>query len=232
MFFTKPLIAVLASAALMPPVSAAVVNSTNATTSAGNLLSTVKAPPAAWRQVNEYCRKSRSKRDLEIRVDSPPRDPEDFAYVDIGEMKGGRNKTNLWTWGLCTCFGVAVTGTQADPTKDSRFMAHVRPDADTFDEEWTRFHTAVEDAHLENMDGWISTPDLVHEVSPELDREGKRLLVRFSLIIYTLLRGLVGKAPKSVEHPMLRVLQLELPYGTMQVNEHNEVKIDGTWVTQ
>ncbi|RAL17552.1 uncharacterized protein BO97DRAFT_474516 [Aspergillus homomorphus CBS 101889] len=133
----------------------------------------------------------------------PPQPPAGFTSVEMGKQKGERDPMGLRTYGLVTCLGIGGTGTQADGSKNERFLMHLvaaqtgmeRHIPDTRETTW--------DAEFREFN------DDLHQAVEEV------------------LQELVGRAPKVVKRPVAPALAHTLPHGTMQIDRENRVQVDG-----
>ncbi|PYI09230.1 hypothetical protein BO78DRAFT_416023 [Aspergillus sclerotiicarbonarius CBS 121057] len=220
-------------------------NNHNTHTTTINPFAKIKASKATWEKAAKLCKSGWSKRSegeewdddstghlFDKRTETwPPKPPAGFAKVDIHEEKGEKY-VGLWTFGLVTCMGVGVTGTQTDSHKDSRVMMHLVSEPTSMEGQWGSFQKLVKESGMTNMEGWMSIPDTSQELPANWDEDDKELNENVAEAIEGALHQLIGKAPKIVKRPMAPAIAHQLPHGTMQIDRHNNVEIDGHRVTQ
>ncbi|RAK99188.1 uncharacterized protein BO80DRAFT_426725 [Aspergillus ibericus CBS 121593] len=260
MLFGKTLVTLLASVAIASAVAipAPIDNTPNAlverttksktktTTTTTNPFAKIKASKATWEKAAKLCKSGASKRSdweewdddstvhlFDTRTTSwPPKTPSGFTEVRMDQEVGERDPLGLWTYGLVTCMGVGVTGTQTDSKKNSRFLMHLMASPSTMEKQWGNFQKLVTESGVTNMEGWMSIPDTSKDVPSNWNEDDKELSDDVAEAIEGILTQLIGKAPKIVKRPMAPAIAHELPHGTMQIDKNNEVEIEGTKVTQ
>ena len=231
MHFTKTLTTFLVSAALTNFASAYAVDS-SLVARVGIPFSKITANKATIDKSIQYCKKGRSKRDLDSRAPWPPSVPGGFTAVTMGTHKGEKDPLGLWTYGLVTCIGVGVTGTPKDSKSDSRFLMHFMATHSSVDSQLKPFADAIKSAGLTNMEGWLSLPDSTNKTPSDWTKDDKELADEMAEGITDALKYITGKDPKIVTRPMGPAVAHEAPHGFMQIDNKNNVDIEGDRVHQ
>jgi hypothetical protein len=88
--------------------------------------------------------------------------PGGFQEVDMSNNNIGAQISagpGLWTSSLVTCIGVVVTGTAPQPTRNTRFLAHLSGNWWQMESQRTAFLAEIGQADLQDKQAWISYPD-------------------------------------------------------------------------
>ncbi|PWY81713.1 hypothetical protein BO94DRAFT_601737 [Aspergillus sclerotioniger CBS 115572] len=208
---------------------------TSNTGTSSNPFANIKASTSTWERAAKLCKEGYSKRDLDLHVRTnswPPETPSGFNKVDMGEIKGALAPKGLWTYGLVTCIGLGVTGTQKDATKDARILMHLPSTKKSLEERWGDLLKLVEEAGMTDMEGWMSIPDTENQVPSGWSADLKELTEEVAEAAEWGLKQVIGKTPKVVKRPMALAIAHTLPHGTMQIDKENKVEIDGVEYTQ
>ena len=100
------------------------------------------------------------------------------------------------------------------------------------DAQLTPFAAAIRAAGLTNMKGWLSIPNTSSQTPAEWTADDKELADMMAGGIKDALTQIFGKAPKTVTRPMAPAIAHTLPYGTMKIDQNDNVEIEGSKVTQ
>jgi hypothetical protein len=176
----------------------------------------------------------------------PPATPKGFTAVLQGKSDAAFASGNgLWTYGLVTCLGIGVVGTPPSAINEPRHMLHMESTAAVMDAQWETFekrsvsppfpckrtvwltHDRVKNAKLTKMKGYMSVPDTTKNTPASWDADMTQLTDAIIAEARTRLQTLTGSAPVVKTRPMSRALAHETPYGTMWIDNRNDVFIEG-----
>ncbi|KAK4449746.1 hypothetical protein QBC34DRAFT_462227 [Podospora aff. communis PSN243] len=204
--------------------------------------SSLKGTAASWSKLSTLCAQGKRKRDLssleieiseDIHIDArqltwPPATPKGFTAVLQGKSDAAFASGNgLWTYGLVTCLGIGVVGTPPSAINEPRHMLHMESTAAVMDAQWDTFEKRVKAAKLTRMRGYMSVPDTTRNTPASWDADMTQLTNAIIVEARTRLQTLTGSAPVVKTRPMSRALAHETPYGTMWIDNRNDVFIEG-----
>ncbi|KAK0653106.1 hypothetical protein B0T16DRAFT_490829 [Cercophora newfieldiana] len=191
--------------------------------------SSLKGSDASWQKLSTLCAQGKRKRSLQLRqVTWPPATPKGFTAVLQGKSDAAFASGNgLWTYGLVTCLGISVVGTPPSAIAEPRHMLHMESTKLVMDAQWETFEKRVKGAKLTKMKGYMSVPDTTKNLPPTWDAGMTQLTNDIIAEAKTQLQALTGSAPVVKTRPMSRGLAHETPYGTMWVDNRNDVYIEG-----
>lgn len=240
MLLTKNLAALLLGvAATFSPLASAVPTTVNETdieysstlVARATKFSSLKGSSASWAKLAQFCAQGKKKRDIPLdpRAPSwPPATPKGFTAVPQGTSSASfASGPGLWTYGLVTCLGVVVVGTPPSAIAEPRHMLHMESSSLVMDAQWETFEKRVKGAKLTKMKGYMSVPDTAKNTPATWDADMKQLTDAIIKEATSRLVALTGGAVVKKERPMSRALAHETPYGTMWVDDHNDVYIEG-----
>ena len=224
MYFTKSLLALLASTTLTTLVTSSPIDtkSVAARNEEGarlvarfpNFDDHVKGSPAAWKALTTYCGGGSSKRDLEERA-NPPAGV--FNEVKMGDSQSMTFPIGLWTQGLLSCIGFGITADQG------RALGHFSSDETSKEAQWSKFAGLV--SGWTNMRAYISKPDRDTNTASIMTDEALDLMDRVADELKVRVDSLVTGAATVVKRSMA-------PGGgdtdnTMSIDGQNNVLING-----
>ena len=214
--------------------------------------SSLKGSAATWSKLSQLCAQGKKKRDFPLGMSTslpdtprppfgqanmvpdervvtwPPDTPKGFTYVPQGKSNAAFSSGNgLWTYGLVTCLGISVVGTPPSAIAEPRHLLHMESTQLVMDAQWDTFEKRVKGAKLTAMRGYMSVPDTTRNLPSTWDAGMTQLTNDIIAEARTRLTTLTGAVPTVKVRPMSRALAHETPYGTMWVDNRNEVYIEG-----
>ena len=224
MYFTKSLLALLASTTLTTLVTSTPIDSkpVAARNEEGaklaarfpNFDKVVHGSDAAWSALTTYCSGGSSKRDLETRATAPPGA---FNEVAMGDSQQMTYPIGLWTQGLLSCIGFGVTADQG------RVLGHFTSGEDNKEAQWEKFSGYV--SGWTNVRGYMSKPDRNTNTAAIMNDEALDLMDRVADELKARLDSIVQGGATVVTRSM--TLGTGNTDNTMSIDGSNNVLING-----
>lgn len=225
MFFTKSLIAILASTSLTSLVTSTPID-TNTVAARNeeaaklvarfpNFDQEIHGSAAAWAALTAYCGGSSSKRSLEARAPAPPGGPWiEVAMGDSQSMVGV--PIGLWTQSLLSCIGFGATADGGN-----RALGHFTSDELSKESQWQKFSGLVNG--WTNTQFYVSQPDRNTNTASIMTPEALDLMDRVAVALVARVQSL---GPTKIVHRSMAPPTSDTD-NTMSIDPNNNVLING-----